>query len=207
MAGFNYGSFKKKELADKESGYNVEFYANEEIPDEIKQIQTQIERAESAGINTMTTLGSISTTTMADSAIADTQNATRVFNAYFGKLPYTRIAMTQQPAGFFGQAWPTLVFMPYTAFMDSTQRTQLMGVQGGTDTFWRYVAPHEIAHQWWGHIIGWNSYRDQWMSEGFAEFSASLYVWYVRKDMSKFVDFWEDQRQRIVAGQAGHERP
>lgn len=198
MAGFNYGRFKKKELADKESGYNVEFYANEEIPDELKQIQTQIERAESAGINTMTTLGSISTTKMADSAIADTQNATRVFNAYFGKLPYTRIAMTQQPAGFFGQAWPTLVFMPYTAFMDSTQRTQLMGVQGGNDTFWRYVAPHEIAHQWWGHTIGWHSYRDQWMSEGFAEFSASLYVWYVRKDMSKFVDFWEDQRQRIV---------
>jgi len=73
-----------------------------------------------------------------------------------------------------------------------------MGVSGGTDNFWRYVAPHEIAHQWWGHIVGWNSYRDQWMSEGFAEFSASLYVWYVRKDMSKFIDFWEEKRARIV---------
>ena len=39
VAGFNYGRFKKKEIADKESGYNVEFYANIEVPDEIKQVQ------------------------------------------------------------------------------------------------------------------------------------------------------------------------
>ncbi len=199
VAGFNYGRFKKKEIADKESGYNIEFYANQEVPDELKQIQMQIEQAERAGAQTMTTLGAISTTQMADSAIADAQNATRVFNAFFGKLPYTRVAMTQQPAPNFGQAWPTLVFMPYIAFIDTTQRTQLLGLRGGTSNFWRYVAPHEIAHQWWGHIIGWDSYHDQWMSEGFAEFSASLYVQYIR-GQDKFLDFWEDQRKMIVEG-------
>ncbi|MEA2173599.1 MAG: hypothetical protein QOD00_1191, partial [Blastocatellia bacterium] len=180
VAGFNYGDFKKKEVLDKETGYNVEFYANNEVPDELKAVQMAVERAESAGIHTGTTLGSISTAKMAESALADAQNATRVYNVFFGKLPYTRLAMTQQPAGFFGQAWPTLIFMPYTAFIDTTQRVQLLGMRGGTDTFWRYVGPHEIAHQWWGHIIGWTGYRDQWMSEGFAEFSASLYVQYIR---------------------------
>ena len=35
------------------------------------------------------------------------------------------------------------------------------------------------------------------MSEGFAEFSASLYVQAVRGN-DKFIDFWEDQRQRII---------
>jgi Carboxypeptidase regulatory-like domain/Peptidase family M1 domain len=197
VAGFNYGRFKKKEVADKESGYNIEFYANQDIPDDLRRVQLAIERAETAGIQTETTLGSISTTRMADSALADAQNATRIYNLYFGKLPYTRLAMTQQPAPNFGQAWPTLVYMPYTAFLDTTQRTQLFGIRGGTDNFWRYVAPHEIAHQWWGHIIGWDSYHDQWMSEGFAEFSASLYVQTVR-GYDKFIDFWEDQRSRIV---------
>ena len=197
VAGFNYGRFKKKEVADKESGYNVEFYANQEVPDDLRQIQMAIEQAERAGIKTMTTLGSISTTAMADNALADAQNAARLYNAYFGKLPYTRLAMTQQPAPNFGQAWPTLVFMPYIAFIDSTQRAQLLGTRGGTDNFWRYVAPHEIAHQWWGHIIGWDSYHDQWMSEGFAEFSASLYVQMIRGN-DKFVEFWEDQRRRIT---------
>jgi hypothetical protein len=197
VAGFNYGRFKKKEIADKDTGYNVEFYANLEVPDEIKQIQRQIEQLESEGGRTMTTLGSVTTTGMADSALADAQNATRIYNTFFGKLPYSRIAMTQQPAGFFGQAWPTLVFMPYIAFIDSTQRTQLLGMRGGTNNFWKYVAPHEIAHQWWGHIVGWESYHDQWMSEGFSEFSASLYVQLIRGN-DKFVDFWEDQRSRIV---------
>jgi hypothetical protein len=197
VAGFNYGRFKKKEVSDKDSGYNIEFYANEEVPDELKQIQMSIEQAEQAGYQTMTTLGSISTTKMADSALADAQNATRIFNLYFGKLPYTRVAMTQQPAPNFGQAWPTLVFMPYIAFIDTTQRAQLLGTRGGTSNFWRYVAPHEVAHQWWGHTIGWSSYHDQWMSEGFAEFSASLYVQMIRGN-DKFIDFWEDQRKRIV---------
>jgi Carboxypeptidase regulatory-like domain/Peptidase family M1 domain len=197
VAGFNYGRFKKKEIADKDTGYNIEFYANTEVPNELRQVQMAIEQAEARGAKTMTTLGSISTSGMADAALADAQNATRIYDAFFGKLPYTRIAMTQQPAPNFGQAWPTLVFMPYIAFLDSTQRTQLLGVRGGNDNFWRYVAPHEIAHQWWGHIIGWDSYHDQWMSEGFAEFSASLYVQMIRGN-DKFVDFWEDQRKLIV---------
>jgi hypothetical protein len=202
VAGFNYGRFKKKEAADPDTGYNIEFYANVEVPNELKQIQAEIEQIENASPGTQrnltgTTLGSVSTTGMANTAIADAENSTRIYNSYFGKLPYTRIAMTQQPAGFFGQAWPTLIFMPYLAFIDDTQRTQLLGTRGGTDTFWRYVAPHEISHQWWGHIIGWDSYHDQWMSEGFAEFSASLYVQQTRGN-DKFVDFWEAHRRQII---------
>jgi Carboxypeptidase regulatory-like domain/Peptidase family M1 domain len=198
VAGFNYGKFKRKDLADKDTGLGLEFYANEEVPDELKAIQLQIQEAENRGVQTQTTLGSISTSSMGGTALNEAMNSTRIYTAYFGKLPYTRIAMTQQPAGNFGQAWPTLVFMPYTAFLDSTQRTQLFGVRGGTDNFWRYVGPHEVAHQWWGHMVGWRSYHDQWMSEGFAEFSTSLYVQYVRQDMGKFNEFWEEQRHRII---------
>lgn len=191
VAGFNYGRFKKKEVLDKDTGYNIEFYGNEELPDEIRMAPS---------------IGTVSTTAMANSVLADAQNATRLYNAYFGKLPYTRVAMTQQPAGFFGQAWPTLIYMPYFAFMDATQRLALFGVRGATDNFWRYVAPHEVAHQWWGHVIGWDSYHDQWMSEGFAEFSASLYVQALRGN-DKFIDFWEDQRKLItIASPATRDR-
>lgn len=35
---------------------------------------------------------------------------------------------------------------------------------------------HEVAHQWWGHRVGWDGYRDQWLSEGFAEYSAMMFV-------------------------------
>ena len=198
VAGFNYGDFKKKELQDAESGYLIEFYANTEVPDSVKQMQHALEAAERSGQETFTTLGAISTSRMADAAIDQARNSARLFNSFFGKLPYTRLAMSQQPAANFGQAWPTLVYMPYTAFMDATQRTQMMGGRAGTDDFWLYVGPHEVAHQWWGHMVGWTSYRDQWMSEGFAELSASIYVQYVYRDLGKFTAFWEEQRKLIT---------
>lgn len=185
VAGFNYGMFKKKQVLDAETGYNIEFYANEES-------QAGMRRAE--GMGSMSTMG------MANSMLADAQNATRLYNVYFGKLPFTRLALTQQPAGNFGQAWPTLVYMPFTAFMDPTQRYMASGgnIRAATADFFKYVAPHEIAHQWWGHMVGWKSYRDQWMSEGFAEFSASLYIQMILRDEHKYIDFWNEQRDRII---------
>jgi len=198
VAGFNYGKFRKKDLVDKETGYGIEFYANKEVPDELKDFAIYLDQLSRDKVHITGITGSVSTGSAADIALMDTQNATRIFTAYFGKLPYTRIALTQQPAWNYGQAWPTLIYMPYFAFIDSTQRSQLMGEKGGWDNFWRYVGPHENSHQWWGHTVGWTSYRDQWMSEGFAEFSTSLYVQYVRKDMAKFGDFWEEQRKLIT---------
>lgn len=198
VSGFNYGKFIRKELADKETGYGLEFYANKEVPDELKEFQNFLDELARDKVHMTGITGNITTSSMADTALNDTQNATRIYSAYFGKLPYTRIAITQQPEMGFGQGWPTLIYMPYTAFIDSTQRTQLLGTRAGSDSFWRYVGPHETSHQWWGNVVGWKSYRDQWMSEGFAEFSTSLYVQYVRKDMAKFHEFWENQRKLIT---------
>ncbi|PYS99680.1 MAG: hypothetical protein DMF65_09375, partial [Acidobacteria bacterium] len=189
VAGFNYGIFKKKIVQDPDTGYQIEFYANENVSNLMRGAEE---------------VGSMSTTGMADSIIADAENSTRIYNAFFGKLPYTRVAMTQQPSGRFGQAWPTLVYMPYTAFMDETQRymaaqrsMEAGAARVATNDFYIYVGPHEVSHQWWGHTVGWKSYRDQWMSEGFAEFSASLFAQIVRGE-DKFIDFWERQRQLII---------
>jgi len=198
VAGFNYGDFKEKSVQDADTGLALEVYANRILPDEIRGLQQQIEQAQSAGAVIPVTLGSLNTASMSDTVLNQAQNATRIYKVFYGKLPYKRVAMTQQPAGFFGQAWPTLVFMPYTAFFDDTYRVQLFGIHCGTDGFWTEVAPHEVAHQWFGHVVGWTSYHDQWMSEGFAEFSTSLYVQYIKKDTAKFIEFWEDRRKQII---------
>jgi Carboxypeptidase regulatory-like domain/Peptidase family M1 domain len=184
VAGFNYGMFKKKQVTDTDTGYTIEYYANDVESD---QMRTASQTA------SMNTLG------MSGPMLADAQNSMRIFNTYFGKLPFDRLALTQQPAGGFGQAWPTLVYMPYTAFMDSTQRwLATHNIDAATDDFFRYVGPHEIAHQWWGHLVGWKSYHDQWMSEGFAEFSTSLFVQIALKSDQKFLDFWREKRDQIT---------
>ncbi|MCI0471017.1 MAG: hypothetical protein L0Y73_05105, partial [Candidatus Aminicenantes bacterium] len=35
---------------------------------------------------------------------------------------------------------------------------------------------HELAHQWWGGLISWKSYRDVWITEGLAQFSVILFL-------------------------------
>jgi hypothetical protein len=40
----------------------------------------------------------------------------------------------------------------------------------------RTVIAHEIAHQWWGHMVGWTSYRDQWFTEALASYSAHRFA-------------------------------
>jgi hypothetical protein len=39
-----------------------------------------------------------------------------------------------------------------------------------------YFLAHEIAHQWWGQGVTGASYRDQWLSEGLAQFASILYL-------------------------------
>jgi hypothetical protein len=196
VAGFNYGLFKRKEVQDKGTGYLIEFYANENNagPSGSGMLGGGVDADRSMS----DTGGSMATSGGAGRILPLTQNSMRIYDAFFGKLPYTRIAMTQQPSGSFGQAWPTLIYMPFTAFLDSTQRWMASGdSRYATDDFFKYVGPHEVAHQWWGHLVGWKSYRDQWMSEGFAEFSASLYA-QATAGNDEFIDFWEEQRELIT---------
>jgi aminopeptidase N len=39
-----------------------------------------------------------------------------------------------------------------------------------------FFLAHEVAHQWWGQAVGAKNYHEQWISEGFAQYMAWLYV-------------------------------
>ena len=44
------------------------------------------------------------------------------------------------------------------------------------DNYPAFFLAHEVAHQWWGHAVGWKNYHEQWISEGFAQYFAALYA-------------------------------
>jgi hypothetical protein len=204
VAGFNYGRFKKSSVVDEKTKYTLEAYANIEIPDYLKDLQRQVDQLQAQGIQVPVTLGALNTTSMMEKARGEAQVSMQIFTDMFGELPYGRLAMTQQPYPNFGQAWPMLVYMPLTAFLDSTFRQQL-GLARAAN-FFKIVGPHEVAHQWWGHILGWKSYRDQWMSEGFAEFSASIFAQAIYKN-DKFLEFWKEERELIMNKNVEGRRP
>jgi aminopeptidase N len=138
------------------------------------------------------------TTSLNKKALAEGQIAIQLYTDYFGPSSYKSIALTQQTACGFGQSWPQLVWIPICYFFDTTVRHQL-GIEEGDRGYWKVVTPHEVAHQWWGHTVGFSSYRDQWMSEGFADFSASLYLQMVySKEPQRYLDFWKDERELLT---------
>jgi hypothetical protein len=183
VAGFNFGRFKSEESKDLGGHYVIETDANTMSPN---------------GVTPGSVTGTLYTPSMMKKASAEAQVALDLYSDYFGTEPYSRLSMTQQTASSYGQSWPGLVFLPITYFFDSTAR-HFMG-SGNEHGFFKVVGPHEISHQWWGNTVGWNSYRDQWMSEGFAETSASIFLQLIYKDhgLDDYHEFWAYERKILT---------
>ena len=95
-----------------------------------------------------------------DFIVAELNNSVRYFTALFGEYPYPSFGAAYHPFGF-GQGFPSLLMIPSTDHANKYT--------------YQFIA-HETSHQWWGNIVAWRSYRDQWLSEGFAEYSGILYT-------------------------------
>jgi len=115
-----------------------------------------------------------------DFILAELSNAVRYFQALFGKYPYDSYGAVFHPYGF-GQGFASMLTIPNT---DRSNK-------------WTYsFIAHETAHQWWGNIVSWRSYRDQWLSEGFAEYSGVLYTGF--RDKSKSSSQLIDEMRRSL---------
>ncbi len=106
-------------------------------------------------------------------AVADkAAKAIEDFSQWFGPYPFSSLALTQMP-GNQSQGWPGLVFLSSFAFLSPQEQTDLHldPVARAIDS---QVLVHETAHQWWGDLVLWKGYRDQWLSEGLANYSSLL---------------------------------
>jgi hypothetical protein len=206
VAGFSFGKFKIEDAKLDKPEYFVQSYANDEPPDWVKALKSRAEGdTPSSNLGTLrgresgeeVALGSMSTTGLNKKALAEGELAVQLYTNYFGPSSFKHLQLTQQTACNFGQSWPELVWIPICYYFDATVRHQL-GMDWGDRGYWKAVTPHEVAHQWWGHTVGFSSYRDQWMSEGFADMSASLYLSLIEKNPKKFITFWNDERELLL---------
>src|SRR4029077_10419249 len=106
-------------------------------------------------------------------AVAETTaRAIRYYAERFGPFPYSQLALTQLP-GPESQGWPGLIFLSSYAFLTQQERADLhMDVV--QILLGQLVPAHESAHQWWGDLITWSTYRDQWFSEGLANYCSLM---------------------------------
>ena len=212
VVGFNYGDFVEKSHSDAQ--LTVTAYGGKEIPDELRGLQSALDMADLAGGpmgahaagRLGITTGGFNTAANTEYAAAVSYQALKLFEHYYGLLPSKGISVTEQPIRGYGQSWPTLIFLPYDSLLDATTRQQLrLQDTGEAREFYNIVAVHEMAHQWWGHRVGWKTYHDEWLSEGFAEFSASLYL---RKfEPGKVRGFWDLKRKWLLDKDSAGHRP
>ena len=141
-------------------------------------------------------IGNLTAAALGKTISIETANTLRVFQNYFGPFPYKQLVVTNI-IGSYGQGWPGLLYLGWFTFLDSTRRNAL-GIknQVGLTDFFR---GHESSHQWWGHRVGWKSYHDQWLSEGFAEFSGKLYVQF-RENPKEFLEQFRKDKELLHSG-------
>jgi hypothetical protein len=80
--------------------------------------------------------------------------------------------LTQLP-GLQSQGWPGLIFLSSYAFLDQEDRKDIH-MSAASALVSQQIPAHEAAHQWWGDLITWATYRDQWFSEGLANYCSLM---------------------------------
>ena len=127
------------------------------------------------------------TSSMRRSVLHDVVASASLFSAEVYPYPFNQLVATEIPSPH-GQGLPGLIHLGYATFDD--------GIGNNFDDAFR---AHEVAHQWWGHLVGWKSYHDQWLSEAFAEYFSGWYVQrkYQEDDKKRgrffeLLDLWRD---------------
>lgn len=209
FAGFAFGDYKV--FTDRSGDIEVQVFANNQ-PDELLQsIQQHFDNPvndlatgpEGSHISTtLSAVGNLNASALGKTINIETENTLKVFQNYFGPYPYHQIAVTNI-VGTYGQGWPGLLYLSWLTFLDNTQRHAL-GIKNQTQLT-DFFRGHESSHQWWGQRVGWKSYHDQWLSEGFAEFSGLLYVQF-RENMKESLTQFRLNKELLSIEDQNHHR-
>ena len=88
---------------------------------------------------------------------------------FLGPFPFTEFNIIEKNQYGYGQAPPATMFITKEAF---NPHDDLMSQAGSK--FINHVFAHEIAHQYWAHVVKMPSGEEQWLTESFAEYTAGL---------------------------------
>jgi hypothetical protein len=205
LAGFNLGPYDSR--SRNVGSARLEVYATPEAEAALERRYLEAQAASEARTeellgpklptNQPSLLQPLEPAELIDKVAAGAAQAVGYFEKLFGPFPYPRLAISQIP-GDFGQGWPELVYLPTYAFLPTSVTSQL-DVKGEGNLENRTALAHEIAHQWWGNEIGWSTYHDQWLSEGFASYAAALDLLQEKDGERLFHQVLGDYRSDLLA--------
>jgi hypothetical protein len=173
-ASFNIGVFENQNFFS-EAHTPVKVYLSENIPhDEIALY--------------LASIGELSSGNMMNRVGADVSNSLAFYTSLFGPCPFDTIKVVEIPE-FFGLGTAGLVHLAWTTFQ--------MEKRGGDPMF----RAHEVAHQWWPHVVSTESYRDAWLMEGLAEYCGYWFYQASSRNTQGCKDILKYWREYIAGGQ------
>ncbi len=206
LAGFNYGRFSA--VREQSPCCDITCYTNEKSSDALLAVRRIIEEDRDLQAELMLMPQELTTEGIGKNAAIESRNAYEVFHHFYGDIPLRKITISQQPQVSFAESWPTLIFLPFTAFFEESVRQRLfepvIGLRryGEWESYHEGVASHEIAHQWWAHSIMTSSYHDTWLNEGFATYSEALHL-LVTRGTDDFKKYMRNLRRQVFSDVGG----
>lgn len=91
------------------------------------------------------------------------------YEQIFEKFPFEELNIVQVNDVGFGQAPPGMLKITNEAFNAKIDSFSAFFTKGINQRF-----AHEIAHQYWGHLVKMPSYEEQWITESFANYASAL---------------------------------
>lgn len=177
VAGFNLGKYVRAEA--KSGAVQVQAYGTTGVERSFPQAQPEVVHqmpsfpgSRNSGTVVLAPPPPPSPARNAQAVADKAARAIDNFSQWFGPFPFGSLALTQMP-GDLSQGWPGLVFLSSYAFISPQEQADLH-LDPMAALLSNQVLAHETAHQWWGDLVLWSSYRDQWLVEGLANYSALL---------------------------------
>src|SRR6202040_4142489 len=210
MAGFNLGKYVRAEA--KAGNILVEAYGTKGVEKSFPKAPAEmieepayrgLPSPKSRSMGPMVVIPPPPSPARDAQAVADkAAKAIGSFSQWFGPYPYGSLALTQMP-GNLSQGWPGLVFLSSFAFLSPQEQADLR-LDPVTRTLDSQVLVHETAHQWWGDLVLWKSYRDQWIAEGLANYAALLIL--EQQNPAQFRQVLEKYRRDLLSKNKDGER-
>jgi hypothetical protein len=130
-------------------------------------------------------------------------HAIEFLSTHLGPFPYSTLALTQMP-GKTSQGWPGLIFLSSFAFLTPREREALHFSPEADVLYAELMPAHETAHQWWGDLVGWRSYRDQWIGEALSNYCVLMML--EREHPQDFALMMQTYRKQLLEkSKAGRE--
>jgi len=91
------------------------------------------------------------------------------YEQLFEPFPFEEFNIVQVNAFGYGQAPPGMMIITKEAFNAKIDEVSALFVKGINQRF-----AHEIAHQYWGHLVKMATPEEQWITESFANYASAL---------------------------------